>query len=131
MTVLTEGQHAGEHLISEAEHFRSRETGTLTQDENLVDGTLLMLSAGKLVAWDGTLDSNGVGVGVVGTLYGNFNASATGPKGSADWPNVPYIARAAQVQLGDLTFPTESTIGGEQAGGILALEALGIIVRND
>ena len=46
MTVLTEGKHTGEHLVSEANKTRSREVVTLAEGQNLAAGTVL----GKIAA---------------------------------------------------------------------------------
>ncbi len=53
--VFTEGAHAGEFILSEANGQRSRENGTLLSGLNLAAGTPLMLNGDdKLVE----LDSN-------------------------------------------------------------------------
>lgn len=130
MTTLTEGQHQGEFLISEAEGTRARATATVTSGQNLVDGQLVMLSGGKLVAHDGLLDTSGAVITAVeGIMFGNYNASSTGPKGAADWPGAVYIARDAEVNDADLTYPTETTVGGEKAACVASLKTLGIITR--
>ncbi|MCP4635624.1 MAG: head decoration protein, partial [Methyloversatilis sp.] len=41
MTVLTEGRHPAEYILSEANGYRSREVGTLLTGNKLVSGTVL------------------------------------------------------------------------------------------
>ncbi len=43
MTILTEGQHAGEFLVSEAENSRSREVITIGRSQTLVAGQVVAL----------------------------------------------------------------------------------------
>ncbi len=125
----TEGKHAGEFLISEMPGGGdggglSRDVKTVAKGQNLVAGEIVMLSAGKLVAHDGVLDTPGaVETPVEGILYDNVDASATGE--DADVPNSVYIERLAEVADGDLTFPTESTAGGEKVAVIASL-----LIRN-
>lgn len=124
MDPKTEGRHTGEFKVSEAPGTLSRATGTVAKGQNLIAGTVVMLSAGKLVAHDGTLDSAGdVQTPVEGIIWDNVDASATGE--DADVPNSVYIDRLAEVADGDLTFPTESTAGGEKAAVIASL-----LIRN-
>lgn len=125
MTTKTEGQHTGEFLVSEANGTRSREAGTLvTRSDLYEDGTLLMASGNNLVALAADTDTEG-GVDpdkVVGILYGNYDASAGNVK-------CAYIARDAEVKDALLTYPQESTEGGEKAASVAGLKALGIITR--
>lgn len=125
MTVLTEGRHAAEFLISEANGTLSRETGTLASGQDLAAGTVLQLNgAGKLVALSGDLDSHGVLEGTpVGILYANVDASG------GDVAGAVYIARDAEVLGTSLNYPDETTNGGEEATTIAGLKTLGIIVR--
>ena len=124
MTTLTEGRHAGEFLVSEANGDRSRATGTLLSGQDLQAGTVLCSQGGKLRALPGDLDSNGgLEAGAVGVLWANVDASG------GDVTGVVYIARDAEVNGNELTYPPETTNGGEEALTNASLALLGIIVR--
>lgn len=128
MTTLSEGKHAAEFLVSEANKTRSRKTGTVTSGQKLVAGEVVMLSGGKLVTHDGSLNTAGdVITAVEGIMWEAYDASATGT--NADIPNAVYLARDAEVNGEELTYPTESTAGGEKAAVQASLATLGIIVR--
>lgn len=114
MTVKTELQHMSEFLISEGEGTISREKGTLKSGEVLVDGTVVALSAGKLVASHGAS-----GEDVVGIALGSHDATG------GDVANVPYIARMAEVDS-TLVHPAQAS-GATVAWAALA--ALFIIKR--
>lgn len=94
MTVFTESQHKGEFLVSEANGELSREVGTLLSGEVVADGRALALNgAGKLVAADGTLDSDDASnEDIVGFAYGAYDATGADLKGCV------YIARLAEVK---------------------------------
>lgn len=127
MTVFTEGRHTAEFILSEANGQRSRENGIVASGQNLAAGAVVMLSGGRLVAHDGTLDTGGdVVTPVAGILLAPVNASASGT--NAHTP-AAYIARDAEVNGNLLTYPTESTAGGEAAACNASLATLGIIVR--
>lgn len=125
MTTLTEGKHAGEFIISEANNTRSREVATVASGQNLVAGQAVQLSAGKLIAFTGTLNTDGdVITAPVGILFDNVDASSTGA--NADVTGCVYIARDAEVALDKLTIPTGTD---ENPAAIDALATLGIICR--
>jgi hypothetical protein len=93
MPPLTETQHNGEFLVSEANGSLSREVATVKQGEVLVDGQLVRLDEdGELVASEA--DTDGID-GVDGIFIGAADASSDGT--NADIPNRPYIARLAEV----------------------------------
>ncbi|MEM9681646.1 MAG: head decoration protein [Pseudomonadota bacterium] len=124
MAELVEGRHAAEFVLSEASRQRSRENGTVVTGQNLKAGTVVQDDGtGKLTeftaaeATDGSLIDEAVGI----LLY---DADAT----SAD-VDVSYIAREAEVNLKILTYPAESTAGGEEAHTIASLKKLQIIAR--
>jgi hypothetical protein len=120
--VKTEGQHAGEFLVSEGNGSISREVGTLKSGEKLADGTVLELVGGKLEAAEGTVNTAGASDEViVGVLFGAHDASSTGPKGAGDMAGVPYIARYAEVNPALLSLSSTAVKN--------ALKALGIISR--
>lgn len=128
MTTKTQGPRRGDFIQSEANGTRSRDTGTVASGQNLQAGEVVMLSAGKLVAHDGDLDSAGdVSTPVAGVMFDNVDASATGA--NADVPGAVIIARDAEVSDADLIFPDESSAGGEKAAVTASLKSLGIIPR--
>lgn len=123
MTTFTEGVHACEFILSEANGSRSRENGTLDSGD-LAAGTVVMFSGTKLVAFTATENTDGSLVTeAAGILL--YDADAT----SADRP-VSYLARDAEVNLKLLTYPAETTSGGEEAHTIASLKKLGIIARD-
>lgn len=124
MTVFTATAHDAEFIMTEANGQRSRENGTVASGEDLKAGTVVQDNgSGKLIACDGNLDTAGdLQTDVAGVLIGATDASA------AD-VDAAYIARDAEVNGNLLTFPTESSAGGEKAATIASLALLGIIVR--
>lgn len=112
-TVKTESQHPGEFIVSEANGTRSREVGTLTSGEVLVDGQAVDISGGKLVA----AVANAVGI-VIGAH------DATG----ADKKNVPYVARDAEVKDVLVTY-TDGSSAADDAAVKTDLATLGIVLR--
>lgn len=124
MTTVTETVHAGAFLQSEANGFLSRETATVASGQNLKAGHVVQLSAGKLVACSGTLATDGTLVtDVVGVLFDAVDATG------GDVAGCVYVARDAEVKDVDLTYPTETTAGGEKAAVITSLKKLHIRPR--
>ena len=125
MVTKTEALHTGGFLASQANGTRSRETATVKSGENLKAGEIVQDDgAGKLIAADGLLNTaNDVQTEVIGVLFAAIDASA------ADVENAVYVARDAEVVDADLTYPTESTAGGEKAATKASLAKLGIIAR--
>lgn len=120
MTVLTERQHTGEFLVSEGNGSISRESGTLTSGEVVVDGQVLALVANKLVAAEGTYDSD-TGVtdeDIVGIAYGDHDATG------ADLEGVVYIARLAEVKEELVTLYTEISSDSESDVGAISEAAV-------
>jgi hypothetical protein len=111
MTVFTEGRHAAEFILSEANGHRSRDNGILKTGENLPAGAVLMDDAGKLVQYE-----DGTGAEAVGVLIYPTNAAAD--------TAVSYVARDAEVNGKKLTFADTDT-----SGAIASLAAIGVIVR--
>jgi hypothetical protein len=123
---LDESKHAGEFIEAEFDQNFNREVGTVSSGQNLVDGTIVQLTGGELVAKATTLDTEGdFVVPIEGIVIGNWNASSTGT--NADIPNVPYLKRGpAVVSEAMLTFPAGTP---QRAQAIEDLAALGIICR--
>jgi len=125
MTVFTEAAHTAEFILSEANGHRSRESGTLASGENLAAGTVLQDNgSGKLIAFDADTITDGSLVDeAVGILLAAVDATAGDT-------TVAYIARDAEVNLKLLTYPAETTAGGQEADTIASLKLLGIITRD-
>lgn len=111
MTTQTEGLHTAEFLVSEANGTLSRKTGTVKSGETLKVGELVMLSGGELVAHDGSLDTAGgdVVTPVEGIMYEAVDATGGAAAGKV------YVDRLAEVVDDLLTYPAETSAGGEKA----------------
>lgn len=124
MTTFTEGRHAAEFVLSEAPGARSRENGTVVSGQDLAAGTVVMDNgAGKLTAYTAGAVTDGGTDEAAGILLYAADAS----DGDVE---VSYIARDAEVNQKLITFPAESTAGGEEANTIASLKLLGIICRD-
>jgi hypothetical protein len=123
---LTMGPRAWEFLLSEAEGQRSRENGVLAEGQNLTAGTVLQLDGdGNLVAFTAALNTGGDIIdAAIGILGANVDAT------DADTP-CAYIARDAEVKLPYLTWPAETTGGGQKQGMVDGLYALGIVISDE
>lgn len=124
--VLTEGsRRTGEYIISEAEHYRSREEGVCAPgvETTYEAGTVLGIetATGELKMWDPTA-SDGT-ENVVGVLY---EAMVSGDP--AEKAKRAYTARDAQVKQSKLAFNDALSAAQVQAG-IDGLAALGIVTR--
>lgn len=118
MTALTEGRHAGEFILSEANGNRSREEVTIVSGEDLAAGTVLgkITASGKYAAYDnGASDGTQAAAGV---LLDACDATA----GDAQ---ATMIARDAEVNGEMLGFLTSA----DESAAITDLLALGIVVR--
>lgn len=125
MVTYTEAAHTAEFILSEANGQRSREAGTLASGQDLAAGTVLQDNgAGKMIAFDGDLNTAG---DLVDQAAGILLAATDATDGDKD---IAYIARDAEVNLKLLTYPAESTAGGEEADTIASLALLGIIARD-
>ena len=118
MTALTEGRHAGEFILSEANGQRSREAVTIDTGQNLQAGAVLgkLTSGGNYAQYDdGASDGTQAAAAI---LLADCDAT------DAD-VEAAVIIRDAEVMgpmLGYLT-------GADEAAAIVDLAALGIIVR--
>lgn len=123
MTSLTEGRHAAAFVLSEAQGARSRESGTVT-GADLKAGTVVQENgSSKLIAFTGATNTDG---SLVTEAAGILLYDADAADADVD---VAYIARDAEVNLNILTYPAESTAGGEKTDTIASLKKLGIITR--
>lgn len=122
-TSFTEGRHAAEFILSEANGARSRENGTLNTGQNLTAGTVLQLTGTKLTAFTATAATDGTpDPAAVGILL--YDTDATDADVACS-----YLARDAEVNLKLLTYPDDST--AEADGTANSLKLLGIICRDD
>lgn len=129
MVVKTEGRHKGEFLMSRANGDLSMEVATLTSGQKVVDGQVLSVVGGKLVAATGHLASSGLSDEVFGGIaFGNYDASATGANADT---SIVVVARLAEVKANALKFNALS--GGAATTAIVQqkklLSAQFIVVR--
>src|SRR5262245_56530138 len=109
------GKAALSFLLSEALGLRSRENGTVASGQGVLEaGQVLAGTQSALVAYTD-------GATAIGVL--NYPVDAT-----SEAVDVSYIARDAEVNQKQLTYPEESTSGNEAADMIASLKLLGIIV---
>lgn len=119
MAALTEGRHAAEFIVSEANGSRSRAVVTIASGENLAAGTVLgkVTAGGKYVAHNKANTPAGSGTALA-VLYAAVDASGGDAEGVV-------IARDAEVDGGALTYDsaaTAATVNGQLAD-------VGVIVR--
>lgn len=119
MTTLTEGPRNAGFIFSEAQGSRSRESADVLLGQDLAGGTVVRLNSdGRLTAWTGENFTDGSEDQVAGILISAADAT------SAHVIKQAYIARDAEVNLDNLTYPA-----GTQAAVIDQLKLLGIICR--
>lgn len=129
MTVLNEGRHPGEFLMSEANRQRSRENITIVSGSGIIaPGTVLGkftsgANAGKYGPAPADAADPDVGnqTAVAVALYG---CDAT----SAD-QKIAAVARDAEVNGKTLTYASSVNDDAKKAAKIAQLAAVGIIVR--
>lgn len=121
MTTLTEGYHAGEFIVSEANGTRSREVVTIIEGQNLVAGAVLgqITTGGKYTELDPDAEDGSEVAAAV--LYDAVDAT------DGDTDGV-IIARDAEVNGAEITWPTGIS-GPETTAATAELAAAGIIVR--
>lgn len=118
MTTKTEGQHAAEFLISEANGYRSREEETIASGEDLEAGTVLgkITSSGKFVQLDP--DASDGSETAAAILYAAVDATGGDKQGTV-------IERDAEVRQSSLIFPDTAS----ETQALADLLSLGIIAR--
>jgi hypothetical protein len=85
MAALTQHRGPGGFIISEGEWKHSRATGVIASGQDLEAGALIMDDgSGKLVAWDGDVESACAGVLLSRTDARNGDRSAAYVKGAAE-----------------------------------------------
>lgn len=121
MTILTEGKHTGEYIVSVAEKTRSFDLGTLITGQKLSAGTVLgkITASGKFTilapaASDGSQTAAAI-------LHDNVDATA------AD-KSATVLVRDAEVNTAELTFPVGIT-APQRAAALASLAAAGVIGR--
>jgi len=123
MTVLNEGRHPGEFLLTEANGQRSRGNITIASGAGIIaPGTVLgkVTASGKFVASAvGATDGSQTAVAV--TLYGCDATSADAA--------IAAIVRDAEVNGNVLAYHADRDQAGEKASANTELAAVGIIVR--
>lgn len=118
MPTQTEGRHAGEFILSEANGNRSRENIVISSGQNeLPAGTVLEASGGEYIAYAGSTSSEAAGV-----LLAAVDAT------SADVAAV-MIARDAEVNDAMLSIPVDNTAGDALAAAKSGLATRGVIAR--
>lgn len=126
MTIHTEGRHAAEHIVSEANGTRSREVITLCAGNQLPAGAVLAKlttgsNQGKYTALDpSNTDADGTNVAAA-VLFAGVDAT------TADRPAV-ITARDSEVKAVALGWRTGVTTE-QKATALVELAALGIVVR--
>jgi len=125
MTALNETLHAGGFIVTEANGFRSRGVCTVLTGLTLKAGQVVQDNgAGKKVAFTGLVDSNGdVITQAAGILFDAVDSTG------GDVAGAVIVDNDAEVRLADLTYPAETTAGGEEAATIASLALLGIKTR--
>ncbi|ULQ45965.1 head decoration protein [Flagellatimonas centrodinii] len=116
-----EPNHPGEHIVSEANGMRSRESDTLAEGQNLQAGTVLgrITSTGLLTQLAPAAETGEEEA--VGVLFAAVDAS------DADTSCVVHV-RDCEVDDQDLVWP-EGISGPNKETAVGELLALGIIVR--
>ena len=123
MAALTETQHTGEFVLSEANGTRSRETVTVTVPTGgLEAGSVLgqLAVGGKYVPY-ANADTDGRETAVA-VLYSDLSGEGAGDVSAA------VIARDAEVRTADLKY-LSGTSANDQAAALVELAAVGIIAR--
>ncbi|TIR70643.1 MAG: head decoration protein [Mesorhizobium sp.] len=89
--------------------FHACEFATVASGQVLKAGEVVQLEGGKLIAATGLLSGDALVTDVIGVMFEAVDASG------GDVANCTYIARSAELKDGLLTYPAESTAGGEKA----------------
>lgn len=121
MTVFVEGRHAAEHLVSEANGTRSRDTVTLVAGVVYPAGAVLgkVAASGKFTVLDPAANDGSETAAAV--LFDSVDATA------GDRPGVVH-SRDTEVHGAALAWP--DGIGApEKAAALAQLAALGIVAR--
>lgn len=121
MTVINEGRHTAEYLVSEANGTRSRDVVTLAAGHKVAPGDVLakVTATGKYVP----LDPAGADGSEAAIAIAFDHVDAT----TAEKPAV-ITARDSEVRASALGWPAGIS-GADRAEGLAALAGVGIIAR--
>jgi len=128
MTILTEGRHTGEHVLSEANGSRSKETGFLAAGFKLPAGAVVAKLDGEYVPFDPTATTGGEtpeptdAATPYGVLYGATDATDEAQK-------CVVHCRDCEVEGAALTW-LEGITDTQQSAAIEALAARGVFARD-
>jgi hypothetical protein len=129
-TVLLEGQHRGEFLVSEARGYRSREVGTLTNGGASAvvypAGLVLAMTAEPTKGVPATLAAY-TATETAGTAAAILFETLTLAAGASAKSTI--VVRDAEVNTGELFFDATVTTGAEQLVIVKQLETQGVIAR--
>ncbi|PBB77901.1 hypothetical protein CK218_27755 [Mesorhizobium sp. WSM3879] len=103
--------------------FHACELATVASGQVLKAGEVVQLQGGKLIAATGELSGDVLATDVAGVMFEAVDASG------GDVANCTYIARSAELKDGYLTYPAESTAGGEKVATVASLKKLWIMPR--
>ncbi|WP_110642573.1 head decoration protein [Salinicola sp. CPA57] len=128
MTTFTEGRHTGEHVVSEANGARSRETGFLAAGHNLPAGTVVAKLDDEFVPFDPTATDGAEPPEptAAATAYGVLYGATDSRDGAA---KCVVHSRDCEVHGEALTWPDAIT-DAQEATALEAMEARGVIVRD-
>lgn len=121
MALKTEGKHAGEFIVSEANGTRSRGVVTVVSGQNLVAGAVVgkITASGKYKEYDnGASDGSEVAAAI---LFDNVDATSGDKSGVV-------LVRDCEVNAAELTWKSGQS-GADITAGKADLAALGIIAR--
>lgn len=121
MTILTEGQHTGEFLLSESHGTRSREAVNVVAATDLAPGTVLgiVASTGDYTPFNPDAQTGEQTAKAI--LWDACEADSSGLEATV-------IARDAEVNGAELVWPADIE-AGEKTAAIAHLAAVGLIVR--
>lgn len=122
MPTMEERNYTGEHLVSEANGTRSRETETVAAEQVLEPGTVVakVTATGQIVQIDHTGDDGSEDA--YGISYGRYETGEGETR-----PGVFHV-RDCEVRASGLVWPEDITSGAKDAA-IAALADEGVILR--
>jgi Bacteriophage lambda head decoration protein D len=130
MTTFTEGRHANEGIMSEAEFGRSREAVTIVSGSGVIKPGAVL---GKYTSGANSGKYSLAPAAAADPDVGNQSAVAValyGCDATAADQKIAVIARDAQVNGNMLSYDSSVDTDNEKAAKAVQLAAVGIIVRN-
>lgn len=123
MTIVYEGSHAGEFILSEADHGYSRDNITVASGSGVIlPGDVL----GKISASGKFKKSTATGADGGQTAVA---VAVTGCDATSADKVIPGIVRAAQVKASELTYDASVDDATKRSAKATQLAAVGIVVR--